>query len=290
LIFLVILLPLISKFIVLISNLIQGKVWVILILVLLFLIFKNRSIKAKLWAILLLVLSGSLGLILLNSNSFKNPLHPMLSGLFGVSTILYSLSASSYFPDQDSRKCFFKVSKVGVIGASIGGFLTGLLPGISSSIAALFGKVIFPKIKEIEYITLIGGSNTANFFVGLITFFYLNKTRNGVLVGVSSILGKIDLKIGIILLLVSLISAGFASILVIKISNFCSRLLPKINMNTISIFVIFLVVLTVIIFSNWLGFIVLIISTLIGLLPHYTGMSKSLCMGCIIIPVIFFLI
>ena len=55
-----------------------------------FLIIRER--KSRMWALIIFLLSGVLGLSTLGLVNLKNPLFPLLSGLFGTSTLIVSLS------------------------------------------------------------------------------------------------------------------------------------------------------------------------------------------------------
>ena len=258
----------------------------LLLILVFFLVLRNQTLKSKIWSFLIFCLSGSLGIIVMNSSRFSNPLHPLLSGLFGLSVILYSLSSKSVIKEQKNVEYKFKIPKIGVIGSCIGGLITGILPGVTTSIAALLGKVIFRKMDDKDYITLAGGAGTANFIVSLFLFFSAGKTRNGILVGVKEILPEITINHIILYIAVSLIAAGIASFLTIYISRFFSRAMLKVNYNLISIIVALIIVLTVFAFSGWIGCLVLLVSTSIGLLPHFTGVGKYNCMGVLLLPVL----
>ena len=58
-----------------------------IVIVIIFMILKD---KKKLWSIIIFIISGVLGIIVLSSNTIQNPLFPMLSGMFGISTLIYS--------------------------------------------------------------------------------------------------------------------------------------------------------------------------------------------------------
>ena len=139
---------------------------------------------------------------------------------------------------------------------------------------------------DFDYITLVGGANTANFVVGLFMFYLLSKTRNGILVGVKEIIGQITFSQMLIFLASALFTAGIAAYLTIFLGKFFSNYLAKLNYKVISIVVALVLILTVYLFSGYIGVAILIVSTAIGFLPHLTGVGKYNCMGVLIMPVL----
>jgi putative membrane protein len=112
-----------------------------LIGVLCFMIWKDNR---KLWAMFIIFVSGIFGLIVFNLN-IRDPLFPMLSGLFGISTLIISYFDNNNIPKQniqdktdiDKKKTFFSI-----IAGNIGSFIVSTFPGLSSSIAAVISSRI----------------------------------------------------------------------------------------------------------------------------------------------------
>jgi len=112
--------------------LIEDYIAHILIAVAAFMILRDRK---KLWAITIFFISGTLGLIVLNIPNFSNPLFPMLSGLFGVSTLLYSFFENESMPEQKKDQSFQldKWTTVkALLSGQFSGFITAVLPGKGS--------------------------------------------------------------------------------------------------------------------------------------------------------------
>src|SRR3989344_6875585 len=80
-----------------IYGLIERIIPYILILVSLFMIFSE---KKKISAFLVFVLCGILGFIVLNAENLNQPLLPLLSGLFGASSLLISIKSKTEIPQQ----------------------------------------------------------------------------------------------------------------------------------------------------------------------------------------------
>src|SRR3989338_10490063 len=81
---------------------VQGIIGYLLVLIMGYMIGKD---KAK-WkqSLVLFMLSGCLGLLVFSIPTLKQPLFPLLSGLFGFSLLLVSLFQKSKIPKQNLNK------------------------------------------------------------------------------------------------------------------------------------------------------------------------------------------
>ena len=64
--------------------------------------------------------------------------------------------------------------------------------------------------------------------------------------------------------------------------------MTKINYQKVVISIIILIMVMTYILSNWLGLLILIVSTAVGLIPPLKGIGRNHLMGCLIVPVILF--
>ncbi|MEK6951976.1 MAG: hypothetical protein AABX29_03100, partial [Nanoarchaeota archaeon] len=168
------------------------------------------------------------------------------------------------------------------------GFLVSFLHALGSSQAAIIGTSLMRKTTALRFLMLIGGINTINFVLSFISLYLLDKARNGAVVGISQILGKIDLKIFILFLAVSLISAGLAAISTIYLSKIFSNLITKVNYQKLILAIISIILFLILSISGFYGFIILITGTFIGLLANLKGISKTHLMGSLVLPVLLF--
>ncbi|QQG39154.1 MAG: tripartite tricarboxylate transporter permease [Candidatus Woesearchaeota archaeon] len=260
-------------------------VYLLIFIVVLLILRENK----KSWAFVLFLLSGLLGLGVFGLH-MRNPLLPMLSGLFGVSSLLLSIFDKVIIPEQRITKP--KVGK-GIIARAIGvstlsGSLVGLLPGVGGAQASIIASQVAGNIGDKGFLVLVGGTNTANFVVSFVSLYVLNKARNGAIVAVSKILEILSLQNLIIFIGVSLFAGGVATILALIISRFYSRYITRINYAALCIGIIVFVAVLVFIFSSWLGLFILFISTMVGLIPPLVNCGRNHLMGCLIFPVILF--
>jgi putative membrane protein len=96
----------------------------------------------------------------------------------------------------------------------------------------------------------------------------------------------------VIFIFASLLAVSVSLVLSLKIGDSFSRLMRGINYRKLSIGVILLQIMILYIFIVYykapLGYmtLVLVMSTAMGMLPHYIGVGKSHLMGVLIIPAI----
>jgi len=290
LIVVLLIIPLMIPVVPLIYNFIQPYIGYILIFVVIFMVFKE---KHKLWAFYLFLLSGVLGLITLNMPNLQQPLFPLLSGLFGTSALLLSLNQNVKIPEQKITETI-KVNpknKIKAVSAAVfSGSLTGLFPGLGSAQAAIIGMQLVGEIGNYAFMILIGGINTVNFVFSLVTLYTLQKARNGAVVAVLEIISSINLPQLIILLASALITGAIAAFLALKISKVFAKYIAKVNYKVLCISIITLIAIISFIFGQFLGLLILIISTFVGLIAPLLGIKRSNAMGCLLLPVILYFI
>ena len=266
---------------------IQPYIGYMLIIIALFMILRDRL---KQWAVLIFLSAGLLGLIVF-SLPVKNPLFPLLSGLFGVSTLLFSLNEKDCMPKQKTKQDLRiekKVAAKAVASGTFSGWLTSMLPGIGAATAAIISMQITRKLGDYGFLILIGSISTVNFILSLVTLYVLNKARNGSVIAVQKLVENIALSHIVIFISASLITAGFAVFLGLKISKIFSKLIQRVKYRLLIMIIIGFIFLLTIILSGWLGLIILLTSTAIGLLPAIKKTSRTHGMGCLLVPVIIY--
>lgn len=256
--------------------------------VLCFMVWKDNK---KLWAAFVISLSGMFGLIVFNLN-INGPLFPMLSGLFGISTLIISYFDNNNIPKQniqdktdiDRKKTFYSV-----IAGNIGSFIVSTFPGLSSSIAAVISMQFVKDLGDKGFMILIGCIGTCSFILSLVALLAIDKARSGAVIAISRIM-PIDLWSVIVLLIASLIVGAISFIISLKAGLLFSRMITKINYKMLISIIIGFVVVMVFLFSSWIGLLVLITSTAIGLIPGITKIQRTHSMACLMVPVIIYLI
>jgi putative membrane protein len=276
--------PILLKIVPKIYENLREHIGIILILISLFMITKEKN---KLWATIIFTLSGILGILVLKL-PINEPLFPLFSGLFGISMILTSLNNKIKIPKQIQTDIEIKHSLLAIPTAIITGWFASFMPGLGPAQAAVIGSQ-FVSLTEKGFLVLVGGLSTVNMVLSIITFYTLQKARNGAIVTVSEILQPTIQEIWIILSAV-LIIGGIACMLAIKLTKIFSEIITKINYKNLNIGIILFVSLLVFIISKEIGVLILIVSTALGIIPNIKKVSRSQLMGCLLIPVIIYFI
>ena len=139
------LIPLVIPLLPAIYSFIQPFMGWILLVVVISMIFLERGLRKKSIGFYIFLQAGVLGLLVFNIPNLRQPLFPMLSGLFGTSTLLLSLGDSVKVPKQEITSTI-KVGKVktlkAVLAGVFSGSLTGLFPGLGAAQASIIGLLI----------------------------------------------------------------------------------------------------------------------------------------------------
>ncbi len=262
--------------------LVRDYIWVIVICALLIIFTKEKNFLSS---ILIFFLSGVFGLIVF-SKEINEPLFPMLSGFFGVSSLIVSMAGRCKIPNQ---KFEFKISKrnfkIAVISALMGCF-SGFTPGLGPSQCAMLSRSFVKEFDEKNYLVLVGGLTTTNMIVSIITLYTIRRARNGAIAGILKLTNGVSFFEFIFLMLVSLISLFVAATLTKRIAKIFLLFMRKINYFALSLGIILFIFLAVFFISGVPGILVLIGSSLIGLLTIANKIKRCHMMGCLILPLL----
>ena len=275
--------------------------WIILLVASIYLTYNLTSNSRDfLWSLLLFVLSGILGWII-----FQTPISSgvslmcTFSGLFGISTILFSLNDSSSIPHQnpfyeldiDYNK--FKSIFAGGITGAILGFLPGFGPAQGTVIAqAASGTNDNDDDDTVNFLLATSGLNISDCLFSLIAIYIIGNPRSGIAVYMSYLIFEMSLNHLAIFIFASLIAVSVSLVLALKLGDSFSRLMAKVDYKKLSIGVILLQIAILYLFIVYYKApifymsLALITSTAMGMLPHYIGVGKSHLMGVLIIPAI----
>ncbi|MBI4096024.1 MAG: tripartite tricarboxylate transporter permease [DPANN group archaeon] len=256
-------------------------------------ILLEKNFKKMLWAVLIFMMSAVLGLLVLNNISIKDNLFPMLSGLFGVSTLIISSFSTTKIVEQkfsDEIKLLSVKSILSYVKATLSSALMSLLPALGSAQAAVISQAFAKNDTEgKEFLVIVGGINTVSAIFVLTTLYLIGRARTGVIAAMKQFL-MIDFNTYLILLAASFAAAGISVILTLKLGKLFANKIQKLNYRKLSIGIIIFISALVAIFSGWLGLLVLSVSTAIGLLAPLAGCKRIHAMGCLVIPIVLYFI
>lgn len=297
----IIMLPLFSIALPILHDTIKPYTWMILLVASVYLTYSlTANFRDFLWSMLLFILSGILGWVL-----FQTPITSgvtlmcTFSGLFGISTILFSLNDSSTLPHQnpfyelniDYNK--FKSIFAGGITGAILGFLPGFGPAQGTVIAqAVSGTNDNNDDDTVNFLLATSGLNISDCLFSLMAIYIIGNPRSGIAVYMSYLISEMNMNHLIIFIFASLLAVSVSLAVSLKLGDSFSRLMGMVDYKKLSIGVILLQILILYIFIVYYKApiaymtIALITSTALGMLPHYIGVGKSHLMGVLIIPAI----
>jgi len=242
-------------------------------------------------ALLVFTLSGLLGLLTFNL-PVKEPLMPLLTGLFGCSALLLASPASTPKQKQvipslpriiPSKREIFPASFAALIAAPLCSFL----PGIGSGHAATLGSEIIPQNNR-SFLMLIGAINVLVMSLSFVTVYAIGRARSGSAAAVQEILQTISMTDIMTIILFITLTIIIASPLALFMAAHTAKLFNKINYVLFSRIVLVILAIVILVFSNFLGFIVLTVGTFIGIFCIQNNTRRIHLMAALIVPTIIF--
>ena len=297
----ILMLPIFSILLPFLHDVSKPFTWAILLVASIYLTYSLTSnFRDFLWSSLLFVISGILGWVIFQSPiSSGATLMCVFSGLFGISTILFSLNDSSTIPHQnpfyelniDYNK--FKSIFAGGITGAILGFLPGFGPAQGTVIAqAVSGTNDCDDDDTVNFLLATSGLNISDCLFSLIAIYIIGNPRSGIAVYMSYLLSEMSINHLLIFIFASLLAVSVSLALSLRLGDSFSRLMGGVDYKKMSIGVIILQIVILYIFIFYYKApplymtLALITSTAMGMLPHYIGVGKSHLMGVLIIPAI----
>ncbi|MBM3246968.1 hypothetical protein FJZ17_00280 [Candidatus Pacearchaeota archaeon] len=263
----------------------------ILLITCFFLIYFEK--KNRFLALLIFLLAGFLGYATFNL-PLKENLLPLFTGLFGVSSIITSILKKQKLPEQKIIKLKnIKIKNQGfsksIFASLIASPLCSFLPGLGSGQAAVIGSEVIGQLNKKQFLFLLGIVNTLVTSLSFITLYSISKARTGVAVAVGK-LTELGLKEIFIIVGAIIIAGIFAFIITIWLAKIFSKIICKLNYQILSIIILILLLVIVVYFSGWLGLLVSLVSSALGLACILLGIRRTHLMGCLLIPAILFYI
>jgi putative membrane protein len=279
---------------------IKPYIWILLVIVVICMLIRlNKDIYSFFWSTVLLLLSGMMGYTMLNLPISANvSLLCIFTGLFGVSTLLYSLSQSSFVPTQN-RLHNFKINSdilKGIFAGGLAGTILGFLPGLGPAQGSLIAQELSgsgdSESNREGFLVAVSGVNASDALFSLIMIYLIGNPRSGIAVYVNNIIQGFDFNHLIFFVFTALTAVSISLFLCLKLGDRVSEIIEKINYEKLTLIVIIFMSFLVIAFSLWyhanILYMIIVYTTAIslGLLPHYVGVNKSNLMGVLIVPAI----
>jgi len=265
----------------------------VIIGVVVFMIFSEKKLKKILSAALIIGLTGLLGILTLNSGlvAGNEVLFPVLTGLFGLSGLIISLSESSKIPEQkeDSKLNISKKELIkSIVLASFAGILVGFLPAVGISEAAVMMQYVGGSNTARGFLVTASGINVANDLFSLISLYLVGNPRSGSSVAVQQILSELTFFDVLFLIGSTLFTAGIAAMLTLYLGKKIPKFLIKLNYRKLTLSIIVFIAAMIFLLTGPFGLLIGFTSTAIGLLCAHLKIRRSHCMGVLLISTILF--
>ncbi len=245
------------------------------------------------------ILSGIFGMIIFDMY-VSSPVHlpssslfPAFTGLFGISTLLFSLTNTLEIPEQKISEPVIdrKESMKSIIRGSVAGSVLGFLPGITSGHATVLSMLGRKRRKKEQVVLTLSAVNTSYAFFCLSALFIIMKPRNGTMIAVDKMINIEEwsglMPVSLTYLMIAVIVASAVSyFMTITLGKCFAKTFAKINYKKLVVSVIAFVTILVFLFTGFTGLLILLVGLCIGLIPPCFGVRRSHVMGMLLLPVI----
>jgi putative membrane protein len=267
-------------------------VFYLIFFVSIFMILSEKQPKEILFSLLIFLLAGFVGVVILSSPlSSSNILFPMLSGFFGLSTLIISLKEESFLPKQKIDE-ELKIKKINFVKSSllgsIFGLIVGFLPAVGVSQAAVIAQTLAKLGDPRNFLVTIGAISVANEIFSLNSLYLVNNPRSGASAAIQRILPEISFQDFLTMVASILISSSLTIVFILFFAKKFHKLLLKVNYSILNIVIILFLSSLVFIFTGFVGLLVFFTCGAIGILAAELNVRRSHCMGCLLAPSMIF--
>jgi len=268
---------------------VQRVIPYILILASIFLIYFEE--KSRIWAIIIFFMSGFLGITAFNLPTTQ-PLLPLFTGLFGISSLMTSIMRKQKIPKQRISKLKtlrpkLKSFSKSLFASLLASPLVAFLPGLGTGQAAVIGSEVTGDLKQKEFLILLGAINTMVMGLSFITLYSVGKARTGTSVAISQ-LTSLTLSDTWHILGTILIVGIISFFITIYLAKLFAKHIHKFNYKYLSVTIITILVLLTIYFAGLFGLLILIVSSVLGFTCILTGIRRTHLMGALMLPIILY--
>lgn len=236
-------------------------------------------------------LAGFLGLATF-SLPVREPLLPLLTGLFGGAGMLISLKSNTIQKPQ--RIVSIKESiisgyelKRATFAAFIAAPFCSFLPGIGSGHAATIGSEIVPQERK-GFLVLTGAISMSVSLLSFVTLYTINRSRSGSAAAIQDLLPKLTLQNILLFILVSIVVALIAFAISVSLTKKIVKSGANVNYHLTTKLVLLFLVILIFFVSGWMGLIVAFTATALGIFTSYNNIQRIQLMGALIVPTILY--
>ena len=213
---------------------------------------------------------------------------PMLSGLFGFSNLVLSISQKAKIPKQKTTLPLlnrFKLIKSSFTGL-IAGIVAGFLPGFGSSQSGFLVEKFASKNNSKYFISTLGAINTIDLIMSIMCIYLISRARSGSAIAIEKLVGMIEYSHVVLFIGVGAISAAVSFFLVIKLGDVALKHISRINYTLFNVSMLVFAGSIILYFTGAYGLFICFVGTSLGIYTKLSNVRLSILMGCLIIPVI----
>ena len=250
--------------------------------------------KYRLIAAMLFLTSGLLGLFAFEHDGLlSSPLNlepqvllPLLSGIFGASSLILSLSTKVQIPKQTESWIKMPAPSLikAVLSGGLGGSLVAWIPGISPSVASIATRLGSPGTAE-EFLVSIAGVNSANALFSLVALYVIDRPRSGAAAAIQELM-TLDERTMAMMMVIVMVVVLASYLATVGTADIAARTISRLNYTQLCVFVlVFLLVMTYA-FTGIFGLFIFLLSTIVGLVAPVAGIHRTHAMGVLMLPLI----
>lgn len=250
--------------------------------------------KYKTVAALLFITSGLLGVFAFDHESFAvSPLAlepqvllPLLSGIFGASSLLLSFSAETRIPEQKESEIRLSSGAIAraLFSGGLGGSVVAWIPGVSPSVAAITARLGAAPAPE-EFLVSIAGVNSANALFSLVALYVIDKPRSGAAAAIQQLLALDQNALFQMIIIVVIVTAA-SYLACIAAARLAGRAIVRLNYRLLCLTVLLFLVAMTYAFTGLFGLFIFFLSTVVGLIAPVAGIHRTHAMGVLMLPLI----
>ncbi len=256
--------------------------WAILVAMSLHLIIKEKKTT---YAVLFFMLSGLLGYMAFNLE-LNDPFLPLLSGLFGLSTILFN-EGGEKVPSQMKMVAvesgFLDIMKSTLKGIA-SSIVMAVVPSVSPSQVGLISNEFFGKDNDEGTIANIASINIADNLLSLMALITIGKGRSGTIEKIGHISNANTVYYE--LLFYGLITAILSVVIMNKIASCMAIRIDILNSKYVKLNIATFIAILTLYIDGIKGLGVLVVATLIGLACNKKKVRMTHLLGSLVIPTI----
>ncbi len=259
----------------------------ILTIILALMVLREKTLEQKKWAAIIIILSSGTGFFLLNNSLFTNNIFILVTGFFGLPTIILALTEKNFMPKQKKitkKTSLKKTTKTGAL-SNIAAMIGTVFPALSPNEMIFLASEFRNKTSKTKYLLLSGGVATATFFYSFIAVLFIGKARNASAEAIKQT-QNLPPEFTIITIIASITACCIGALASEFFAKKIIEKTEKINYTTLNKAILFFIIGLSFFTGGFFGLIALASATSTGLLAVNADIKRSTCMAFLIAPTI----